>query len=152
NYIFNDFNYMEEQYIKKAAICFLLSCFHMERDFFPFFLSFYSMGHKISVIIKTDLRHQWRLSEIANVLCLCMSTVKKNLKKEGTSFIKILTECRVQHAARLLLISEKNINSISAECGYNNVSYFIMTFSNYYGLSPHHYAQKHSCLSGCQPA
>ncbi|HGB5543833.1 TPA: helix-turn-helix domain-containing protein, partial [Salmonella enterica subsp. enterica serovar Muenchen] len=144
--IFNEFDCMEDQHIKKAAICFLLSCFHPERNFFPFFLSFYSMRHKISIIIKTDVKHQWRLREIASALCLCVSTVKKHLKKEETSFIKILTECRVQHAARLLLIGNKNISTISAECGYSSVSYFIMTFTAYYGLSPHQYAQKYSCL------
>ncbi len=144
--VFNEFDSMEEQHIKKAAICFLLSYFHLERDFFPFFLSFYSMRHKIATIIKTDVKHQWRLREIASSLCLCISTVKKRLNKEKTSFIKILTECRVQHAANQLLISNKNINTISAECGYSSVSYFIMTFTAYYGLSPHQYAQKHSCL------
>ncbi|EAM1080579.1 helix-turn-helix domain-containing protein [Salmonella enterica] len=144
--IFNEFDCMKELHIKKAAICFLLSCFHPERDFFAFFLSFYSMKHKISIIIKTDIRRQWRLREIASALCLCVSTVKKHLKKEETSFIKILTECRIQHAAWLLLISNKNVNTISSECGYNSVSYFIMTFTGYYGVSPHQYAQKYSCL------
>ncbi|EFF0761629.1 helix-turn-helix domain-containing protein [Escherichia coli] len=46
----------------------------------------------------------------------------------------------MEHAAKLLLISNKNVNTISAECGYNNVSYFIMTFTKYYGLSPHKHA------------
>ncbi|EDJ1003478.1 hypothetical protein GE856_23125 [Salmonella enterica] len=144
--VFNEFDFMEEQHIKKTAICFLLSYFHLERDFFPFFLSFHSMRHKIAIIIKTDVRHQWRLREIASALCLCISTVKKRLNKENTSFIKILTECRVQHAANQLLVSNKNINTISAECGYSSVSYFIMTFTAYYGLSPHQYAQKYSFL------
>ncbi|MBB9725943.1 helix-turn-helix domain-containing protein [Escherichia coli] len=142
--IFSKLDCMEEQHVKKAAIFFLLSCFHLERDFFSFFLGFYSVGYKISGIIKTDIRHQWRLNEIARTLCLCVSTVKKHLKQENTSFIKILTECRMEHAAKLLLISNKNVNTISAECGYNNVSYFIMTFTKYYGLSPHKYAQKYA--------
>ncbi|EHW9473954.1 AraC family transcriptional regulator, partial [Salmonella enterica] len=34
----------------------------------------------------------------------------------------------------------------SSECGYKSVSYFIMTFTGYYGVSPHQYAQKYSCL------
>lgn len=144
--IFNKLPFIKEQSIKKTAIFFLLSYFHVEHHFFSFFLSFFSMRHKISAIIKTDIRHQWRLKEISSALCLCASTVKKHLKKEETTFIKILTECRMQYAARMLLISNKNINSISAECGYNSASYFIMTFRNYYGLSPHHYAQKHSFL------
>ncbi|EDW8498245.1 helix-turn-helix domain-containing protein [Salmonella enterica subsp. enterica serovar Enteritidis] len=143
---FREFEFMDSQNIKKNAIHFLLSYFHQERNFFPFFLTFYSVSHKISVIIRTDVRHLWRLEEIAGILCLCISTVKKHLKKEGVTFIKILTECRMQHAAGQLSISNKNVKSISAECGYSNVSYFITTFTNHFGLSPHHYAQRYSCL------
>lgn len=142
--IFGKLDCMEVQHVKKAAVFFLLSCFHQERDFFSFFLGFYSVRHKISGIIKTDIRHQWRLHEIARTLCMCVSTIKKHLKQENTSFIKILTECRMEHAAKSLLIHNKSVKSISTECGYNNVSYFIMIFTNYYGLSPHRYAQRYA--------
>ncbi|OSL82215.1 putative HTH-type transcriptional regulator GadX [Escherichia coli TA249] len=142
--IFTEANHMADYHVKKHAIYLLLSYFHVHHDFFPFFLSLYSIKHKTSGIIKTDIKHKWRLQEIARELCLCVSAVKKHLQQENTTFIKILTECRMEQAARLLSINDKNVNTVSAECGYTNVSYFIKVFTCYYGVSPRKYAQKHA--------
>ncbi|EDS1887517.1 helix-turn-helix transcriptional regulator, partial [Salmonella enterica subsp. enterica serovar Sandiego] len=51
-------------------------------------------------------------------------------------YIKILTECRMEHAARQLLLGEKNINSVAISCGYNQTSYFIGVFNAYFGVTP----------------
>lgn len=57
----------------------------------------------------------------------------------GKSFIQYLTEVRINHAEKELVISDKSITQIAGECGFNNVSYFIAKYKELRGKTPHHY-------------
>ncbi|EGT9239781.1 helix-turn-helix transcriptional regulator [Salmonella enterica] len=129
------------QKIKNAIINFFLVSFDNTKYLFPFYLSFFSLKHKISIIVKSDISRKWRLDNITSLLCVGLSTLKKNLKEENTTFIRILTECRMEYAAKQLLISNKNINQIAAECGYSSTSYFITVFTCFFGMLPNRYVQ-----------
>jgi AraC-like DNA-binding protein len=57
----------------------------------------------------------------------------------GKSFVQYLTEVRINHAEKELIISDKSITQIAGECGFNNVSYFIAKYKELRGKTPHHY-------------
>ncbi len=54
----------------------------------------------------------------------------------GKSFKDYLNFVRINQAERLLASSEKSVMDIALECGYNNVSYFIMLFKKHKGITP----------------
>lgn len=57
----------------------------------------------------------------------------------GKSFVAYLTEVRINHAEKELILSDKSITQIAGECGFNNVSYFIAKYKELRGKTPHHY-------------
>ncbi|EMD1228040.1 helix-turn-helix transcriptional regulator [Salmonella enterica] len=141
--VYDILNKHNEPHIKKYAIIFLISLFYPAKDVFNFCLSFFTFKYKVKTIINTNVKHRWKIPTIARLLYVSEGTLKKRLSTEGTSFTKILTQCRMEYAVRELLMSDKNINQIAADCGYRSTSYFISLFSYCYGLSPHAYTCKH---------
>lgn len=57
----------------------------------------------------------------------------------GKSFTAFLTEVRISHAEKELLLSEKTVTEICYRCGFNDVSYFIARYRALRGISPHRF-------------
>lgn len=136
---------------KKMCIHFILCFFHKQKDFIPFCLSHLSYCNKTRIVISSDIKRNWLLSDVASFLCMSPSTLKKKLNEEEHTFSSILTKCRMKFASELLLLSNKKVNQVALECGYKNVSYFITVFSRFYGISPKHYALYHNTLRNLAP-
>lgn len=58
-------------------------------------------------------------------------------------FIRII---RLKKAAELLLLREKNISEIAFTVGFNSLSYFTTSFTEYFGLNPTKYMEKYTKL------
>ncbi|MDU5319694.1 MAG: acid resistance transcriptional activator GadW [Escherichia coli] len=69
------------------------------------------------------------------------SLIKKKLQDENTCFSKILLASRMSMARRLLELRQIPLHTIAEKCGYSSTSYFINTFRQYYGVTPHQFAQ-----------
>ncbi len=57
-------------------------------------------------------------------------------KSMNISFSKYLTDMRLRYAAGLLSENTLNITEICYSCGYRNLSHFIRSFKQKYGVSP----------------
>ncbi|MCM3033840.1 AraC family transcriptional regulator [Niallia sp. MER 6] len=57
----------------------------------------------------------------------------------GKNFLAIVQELRFKHASMLLQFSNKSIDDISREIGYNNLTYFYRKFRLFYGVTPNEY-------------
>ena len=55
-------------------------------------------------------------------------------------FIRII---RLKKAAELLLTSDSNISEIAYSVGFNSLSYFTSSFTEYFGVNPSKYIEKH---------
>ncbi|HSR16991.1 MAG TPA: helix-turn-helix domain-containing protein [Ignavibacteriaceae bacterium] len=55
-------------------------------------------------------------------------------------FIRII---RLKKAAELLVTSDMNINEIADKVGFGSQSYFTTSFTEYFGINPSKYAEKH---------
>lgn len=64
-----------------------------------------------------------------------------NIFKEytGKSVNAYLTDLRIQHAKRLLTATNKSVNLIAEEVGYESSSYFIKVFKDVTGVTPNHF-------------
>ena len=56
-------------------------------------------------------------------------------------FIRII---RLKKAAELLLLKDKNITEIAYTVGFNSLSYFTMSFTEYFGMNPTKYIKKYT--------
>ena len=54
----------------------------------------------------------------------------------GISPLKDQTLQRLNHAKKLLLIPDMNIQDISSQIGYENVTHFIKLFKKYFQITP----------------
>ncbi len=58
------------------------------------------------------------------------------------SFKEYLNEVRINNAERLLMSTDLSVTEIAFECGYNNVSYFIMVYKSLKGKTPFSYRNR----------
>lgn len=61
--------------------------------------------------------------------------------------VNYLIKYRLKKSADLLLNTEKKINTISIETGFNNVEYFCKSFKKIYGVTPSEYRRNHETIS-----
>lgn len=59
-----------------------------------------------------------------------------------TSPTELVCELRLEHAAKLLLISNLNVTDICYECGFENLSWFYKSFAQKYGVTPAEYRKR----------
>jgi len=70
--------------------------------------------------------------------------VSRELKRcTGETPTELVNRLRLEHAARHLLLSGKNITTVAYDCGFETLSYFSGLFKNRFGLTPRDYRKKH---------
>lgn len=129
----------------RALSLLVLSYFQNDKDFISFLMRNInsSITFKVKEIIARDIGRDWSLESVASILCMSTSSLKKNLKSEGSSYREIITQCRMQHAAKLLQThNHLVIYQLANQCGYSHLSYFIYVFRKYYGVTPYQYSKK----------
>ncbi|EEU8800386.1 helix-turn-helix transcriptional regulator [Salmonella enterica subsp. enterica serovar Abony] len=91
---------------------------------------------KVIAILSQDLAYDWKVSNVSDKLYISESSLRKKLENEKTSFIKLLTTTRMNHALNLLVTTDLNVNVVSFKLGYKTTSYFIKRFKEHYGITP----------------
>ncbi len=82
-----------------------------------------------------------------NLLCEifgCSRTTLMNTFRErfGITLGHYMTQYRLEKAEKMLVIGEKSIKSVAAECGFSDQNYFTKVFRQNYGLTPSEYRKK----------
>lgn len=95
-------------------------------------------------LIEENYASNMKLEEYAQLCNMSLSTFKREfLKRYGEAPGKWLLKRKLQLAARLLLQSDKIINEVSFQCGFESPSHFIRVFKKRFGCTPLKYrAQK----------
>lgn len=79
------------------------------------------------------------LDSLSDAINLSVSYVSSLLKSIDTTFVKYLTQLRMERAKILLKDKNNKIINVSEEVGYNDPYYFSHCFKKYVGLSPREY-------------
>ena len=95
---------------------------------------FFSWKHSDNTVKIQDLADDIKLSK--------RQTARILQQVYGMSFSGKLTEVRVQHAAYQLIHTDLKIEEISKSCGFNNSSYFFMSFKKKHGVTPSEFRKK----------
>lgn len=83
------------------------------------------------------------LADVAKASHLSVSRLAHLFREEmGVTIVDYLTNLRIHHAKRLLMMSESNCTRICYEVGYNNQSYFTRVFKQITGLTPRQFRQQ----------
>lgn len=95
---------------------------------------------KLSEIITKPELFSLEVKELAEWLhCSTRSFSRLIHKYFGISPNQYLTNVRMRYVAQNILSSDRKINDLLIESGYNNVSWGIKLFKQYYGLTPKQY-------------
>lgn len=99
--------------------------------------------NKVCLFIQNNFGNKISLKQVAGLICLTESNFCKFFKKAtGKTYSDYLNEIRINEACRFLIQSEKTINQISYECGFETLSYFNRVFFNKKGMTPSKYRKE----------
>ena len=108
----------------------------------------YVVGRAIT-IINYDLQADLSLKSISRQLNVSPAYFSGLFKKEcGCTLTEYVNKMRVEQAARLLCDSEKQIQNIAYECGFQDPNYFIRQFKRQMGMTPGEYRRSLSFSAG----
>lgn len=78
----------------------------------------------------------WKAPDLARALAMSEATLRRRLAAEGTSLGKLLTDVRMSRALTLLQVTDRPINWIAQEVGYDCASRFAARFRARFGFLP----------------
>lgn len=91
-----------------------------------------------------DLRHQWKIEEMAKLVNVTVSHLQKVVKDElDISPLQFLRYLRLEKARHLLETTFKNGKEIRIEVGIGDSSHFVKYFKERYGVTPSEYRRQH---------
>ncbi len=61
----------------------------------------------------------------------------------GKKFNEYLSDIRLSHARKMLLVRGKKVSDVAIECGFDYLSYFISKFRKRYGMTPLDFQRKY---------
>lgn len=89
------------------------------------------------------------IDDLASLLNMTRESFCRYFKnKTKKTYVQFLMEVRIGSACRLLVEDEKNVASISYECGYNNISHFNHQFKFITGKKPLEYKKDYLQRTG----
>ncbi len=95
---------------------------------------------KVLRLIRNDYSKPLTLKMLAEEAELNLQYLCKSFKRlTGKTPIDYLNYYRIECAAELLQMGEKNVTETAFACGFNDLSYFIKLFNRYKGVSPREY-------------
>lgn len=84
-----------------------------------------------------------RLEDLSEEIALSPRHASRMVVKEyGMSFIQKLTEIRLDNAKYMLKYTKRDMEAISASCGFQSYSYFTTCFKKNVGMTPGQYRSK----------
>ncbi len=103
---------------------------------------------KILKYIDEHMTEDLTVHDITNKFYISGSYLSQLFKKEvGTNFVDYITRNRVSYACNLLINTDKQVQEISQECGYNDYCYFAKIFKRYQKVTPSEYRASKSIPS-----
>ncbi|WP_159519187.1 AraC family transcriptional regulator [Sunxiuqinia indica] len=92
---------------------------------------------KVYNYVRENFQKKIMLEDAAQLLNMSVVSFTRLIKQRtGKSFIDFVNEIRLGFATRLLIESNKSINEICFECGFNNLSNFNRIFKKKQGSTP----------------
>lgn len=86
---------------------------------------------------KNITNNNLKVEEVASEFNMSQSSFYRRIKEiSGLSVVALILQMRLEHAAKLLLVTNDTIEQIAYESGFNDAGYFSKCFRKTYGQSP----------------
>jgi AraC-like DNA-binding protein len=72
----------------------------------------------------------------AQLFYLGLTTLRRRLREEGTSYAKIRTDCQREYAEYLLRVTDRAVQDIALQLGFGDDRAFRRAFRGWSGVSP----------------
>ncbi|EFH7157242.1 helix-turn-helix domain-containing protein, partial [Escherichia coli] len=149
NQLFSQFYISESGIIRNGIIYFILDILKSYQNISPLLINcLHGYASKVESIIHNNVSYNWHVKDMACLLHISVSLLKKKLREENTSFRKIKNQVRMRMAINMLEKTNRSIDNIARECGYNDTSYFICIFKKNFSCSPGKYKRRVSVQRG----
>ncbi|RJP63367.1 MAG: response regulator [Ignavibacteriales bacterium] len=97
------------------------------------------------IVEKNIENADFEVSDFANEMCMSRTQLYRKIQAiSGQSVKEFIRIIRLKKAAELLLTTDQNVSEISVAVGFNSLSYFTSSFTEYFGMSPTKYLEKHT--------
>ena len=99
-----------------------------------------SLKSQVMAMLGKDFsREMPSAEEVASVLNMSVSTMRRRLTEENTSYQKIKDECRKEAAITYMNAPQLSINDIASLMGFDEPSAFFRSFKKWTGMTPGEY-------------
>lgn len=121
--------------VKKSALSMILSIVFRKMtqncDLRP------SVNDSLLSYIRRNCTEKLQIKDLASACGYSTEHFSRLFKNyTGISPTVFVSECRLEHAKKLILTTDKRIDNIIAECGFSDRTAFFGKFSKRYGISP----------------
>ncbi len=97
-------------------------------------------GIDLKTVMSENYLYNLKVEEFAKLCGRSLSAFKRDFKNIfNTTPSRWIKSKRLEHAKKLLIETDLNINQICYDCGFINSSHFIKSFKEKYQLPPHQY-------------
>ena len=94
------------------------------------------IGARVRALIGAAPGQPWTSAMAAGMLAMSESSLRRHLALEGAGFGALLIDTRMSHALLLLQASDRPIQHIAQEVGYDSASRFAIRFRARFGFAP----------------
>lgn len=102
-------------------------------------------AQKLREVMNLHYKENLNLEQYAFLAGYSLSTFKRRFKEEfGTTPGKWIKLKRLQEAKFLLHSTRQNVSQICFEVGFENISHFVQSFKEQYGITPKQFQLEHS--------
>jgi AraC-like DNA-binding protein len=103
-----------------------------------------SMTDRVKGLLSKDVgRGMLAAEDVASRLGVSVTTLRRHLQNEGTSFQKLKDGCRMEAAFHYLSCPDYLIGDIAEQLGFDDTSAFFRGFKRWTGLTPGEYRKRH---------
>jgi AraC-like DNA-binding protein len=95
-----------------------------------------SVTDAVRSIVRDRPAHAWAAAAVAAELCKSEPTLRRNLRREGSSFRQIVAQERMRAAREMLVSGRSSVAEAALFCGYTSLSHFAERFHTTYGCLP----------------
>lgn len=126
------------------AILSLAEVIHKEITGPPTFLSALNAPKSYISIVTDYLHTNYKRKVTVDELCSLVGVNRNELSRQfkfysGKTMMTYLLDCRLEHAADALLLTDRTLLDIAQDCGFNSETYFIRMFKRRFGMTPTQY-------------
>jgi len=95
-----------------------------------------TLAHQVQEFLEEGSNLGASLAQTAGAFGLSERSLRRQLEQNGTSFRRLMRDARERYARKQLLTSDKSIQAIAFELGFDTASNFSRSFKQWTGVTP----------------